>query len=173
MSQDTSKNIAPETCRKECPFNYSGVCTNPGKTCDPGNEPTLEDQATEVKQTIRDSYEQTFDLDLAYEKANCSLELIEFLNKDESFQRSLKTFLIIEKENIVKAFRDAMKSADPKISFPAAKELARIFYPEFNTRGEKGGKIPITAVVELPFESLPQEEQDRLSNEYKELHGGE
>lgn len=105
----------------------------------------------EIKKELAiESYKLTFDKDLAYAKAEMTEDEIKLLENDPEFQTRLNYFLVLEREEIVREFKNLLKSPDEKIRFATIKELGPLIYPAFFNRN-KDGRRPVTPEEVLAF----------------------
>jgi len=89
--------------------------------------PTLD----EKKELIVESFANTFDKMMAYEKAGVTEDEFEILEKDLEFQARLNFYIIKEREKIIRNFRTFMDANDEKVAYTATKEYAKLLYPEY------------------------------------------
>lgn len=118
----------------------------------------------EKKERIVQSYQHSFDKDMAYMSMGVSEEERLFLEQDEAFQNRLSIVLMQEKERIISKLRGFMDCEDIKISFQATTDLGKILYPEFFKRLTPPVNVKVS-------KELSEEEEERIRKEYELLLG--
>lgn len=120
----------------------------------------------EQKELVANSYQETFDKEMAYTKIGLTSDQKETLNKDAEFQNRLAIFLIEEREKIIKTLRRHMDSDDDKISFTATTKIAEVLYPDFWKAKDRSGEL----TVNINAGNSP-EEDERVKKEFEMAKG--
>ena len=100
------------------------------------------------------AFSRTYDKDLAYRKAKCTDDEISLLEADQEFQERLEYYLIEQKEDLVEAAKDLLKSDDEKIKSQAIFKLGELIYPEFFLRQTKKTLIDVEDIVDFFSQSV-------------------
>lgn len=120
----------------------------------------------EKKELVVQSYEKTFDLNMAFKKVGLSETEVQTLAMDKDFQDRIDVILISEREDIIIRFKEFKDSDNDKIAFEATKDFAKVLYPDFfNGLATKEEK-------EIKEETNTKEEDDRIRKEYGSVLGG-
>ena len=83
------------------------------------------------KEIIVDCYSAVFDKELAYKKAQATIEERTLLEADEEFQARLEFFLIEEREALIERIRGCMHAENESVRYKAIMDMAKILFPEY------------------------------------------
>ena len=119
----------------------------------------------EKKERVYQSYKESFDKKMSYQKVGVTEAEKLLLDKDEEFQSRLQYLLIEERERIIRRFRNLAISENEQVALKANTELGKMLYPDMCDSLRDPG-------VNINVNVLTKEEEERINDEYGILLGG-
>ena len=121
-------------------------------------------ELTEKKELIVQSFQESYDKDMAYRKLGLTEEEKVLLDGDKEFQQRLDYFLILKRETLIRRLDILCTAENDATALKAILELGKILYTDAFEKTKENG-------VSVNIGSLTPDEEKRVNEEYGILLG--